>query len=264
MQSVSLDLSQNATELIKKLHENYKKFGPCTFKDSSSDNRNLTEVLQHLGEVPVDILEAYVQDVTDGPANVWYDDENAYAGLEAFWMVSLNLSTMPLYVNFLSKNDMDHEVFQTEYIDEIIETHGINSETLHLIAARMGCCIGQHGAEQVEEIWEENEINELLIDNENIRNSFILHYAKCQFVWAVFELSRKLHRGATIAEFTEALQDEKIDLWENTFLEDLEEYVDEELFELLKPQIDTAFITQLNQCDQSLIAYDVIQWGKSI
>lgn len=260
MECIKIDMTQDKTSLIKELHENFKKHGPCEFIDTSSEDLILTCELEDLSEVPADILEAYVRDVTEGSAEEWYDDENPYAGPEAYAMVLKDINTMPLYIEFLNGNDMDHEVYQMEYIDDIIETHGINGHTLNLLAARMGSCIGQHGMEQVPDIWEEHEIDDLLLENEELRNEFIVNYTKSQFVWTTYELSRELKRGATMGDFTEAYKTGEINIWEDTFLEDLEEVVDEELFEIIQTGVNAQFLLELEKCDPSLEAYDIHDW----
>ncbi|WP_093983981.1 hypothetical protein [Shewanella algae] len=81
---------------------------------------------------------------------IWQDDENPLAENAAYVLCMQDLKYIPLYVELLLLNDLDHEVYQNDHIEALIEKHGICKPILTLLAHRAGGAGGQWGSLQVE------------------------------------------------------------------------------------------------------------------
>ncbi len=98
---------------------------------------------------------------------LWSGDETP-AGTDAIEALAFSdAKYIKKYIEFLKTNDMEHEVYQDYGIGYIIKTHGLNEDTLRLIAVRLTECLGQHGGENVSMLLEETEFGEYLEEEEN-------------------------------------------------------------------------------------------------
>lgn len=88
----------------------------------------------------------------------WADDEHPTGSAAIFTLVTAHNRYIPEYIRYLRTCDLDHEVDQYQQIDDIIELYGWNNDTLALVAARLGQCVGQAGAEQVAELLGEADL----------------------------------------------------------------------------------------------------------
>ncbi|MFC3150626.1 hypothetical protein ACFOEK_06290 [Litoribrevibacter euphylliae] len=86
-----------------------------------------------------------------GDDRIWQDDENPLAENAAYVLCMQDLKYIPLYVELLLQNDLNHEVYQNDHIEALIEKHGICKPMLTLLAHRVGGACGQWGMNQVEE-----------------------------------------------------------------------------------------------------------------
>ncbi|GAA3941058.1 hypothetical protein [Litoribacillus peritrichatus] len=84
-------------------------------------------------------------------AHIWQDDENPLAECTAYVLCLQDLKYIPLYIELLVQNDLDHEVYQNEHIEALIEKHGLCKSLLTLLAHRVGGACGQWGMDQVGE-----------------------------------------------------------------------------------------------------------------
>lgn len=85
-----------------------------------------------------------------GDDKIWQDDENPLAENAAYVLCMQDLKYIPLYVELLLQNDLNHEVYQNDHIEALIEKHGICKPMLTLLAHRAGGACGQWGSLQVE------------------------------------------------------------------------------------------------------------------
>ncbi len=93
---------------------------------------------------------------------LWSHDELP-AGTDAIEsLVFIDKKYIDKYIEFLRINDMDHEVHQNYGIGYIIKKHGLDEDTLRLVAMRLGECIGQHGDENVGMLLENTNLGEYL------------------------------------------------------------------------------------------------------
>ena len=105
---------------------------------------------------------------------LWSHDETP-AGTDAIEsLVFTDSKYIQKYIEFLRTNDMGHEVNQHYGIGYIIKNHGLNEDTLRLIAVRLGECCGQHGDENLGLLLESTELAEYLQDERNSEN-FLKH-----------------------------------------------------------------------------------------
>lgn len=79
------------------------------------------------------------------------------------------------YIDFLKKNDLDHETEQIWHILDIINAHNWCPETLHLATARLLTCAGQGGQEQFQELYQgyRSEPNDYLAEGIGSLESYL-------------------------------------------------------------------------------------------
>ncbi len=93
---------------------------------------------------------------------LWSHDETP-AGTDAIESLAFSDSKyIQKYIEFLRINDMDHEVYQNYGIGRIIQIHGFNKDTLHLLAVRLGEGCGQHGEENLMHLLENSKLGDYL------------------------------------------------------------------------------------------------------
>lgn len=100
-------------------------------------------------------LETYLgclDDAHDGSYPIlWRDHESQTLDWGAYQLALASEEYVPLYAKSLERTDMDHEVFQGNQIDDLIDEHGWTDGIETLLAVRGSTAWGQHGLEQVEE-----------------------------------------------------------------------------------------------------------------
>lgn len=82
---------------------------------------------------------------------LWGDEENPLGEPAAYVLCMHDAKYIPLYIELLLQNDLDHEVHQGDHIENIIEKYGLTSDVLRLMAHRTTAAAGQWGDEQVKE-----------------------------------------------------------------------------------------------------------------
>ncbi|MDI7204116.1 tetratricopeptide repeat protein [Leptospira santarosai] len=86
-------------------------------------------------------------------SSILWSCEEEHAGTHAIMALALfDKKYIKDYVNFLRSNDLDHEVYQNDDIEELIRKWGWCQETLSLAAAR--CFRGQFGTDQFHEMMD--------------------------------------------------------------------------------------------------------------
>jgi hypothetical protein len=75
---------------------------------------------------------------------IWDEDEEHVGGAIARELALYNKANVALYAKFLSSNDLNHEVYQEQDIDEIMSKWGVCRETYPLAVVRW-LAPGQHG-----------------------------------------------------------------------------------------------------------------------
>lgn len=114
-----------------------------------------------------------VVDFVDYP--IWVDDEEQGGCLVSFALALYDKKYCELFAECLVNQDLDHEVNQNDYIQEVFEKWGACKETALLVAARINNS-GQHGPEIVGDMLSEYEdlsdYLEGLIDEEDEESSF--------------------------------------------------------------------------------------------
>ena len=102
---------------------------------------------------------------------IWQNDEQPLAEHAAYALSMHDEKYIPLYCEVLLLNDMDHECYQAEHIESLIEKHGLCENILLLIALRLGGARGQFGSDHIHEHQE--EIFELCIKNPEMKSFFL-------------------------------------------------------------------------------------------
>ena len=102
----------------------------------------------------------------------WADDETPTGAAGASSLALQARRWIPAYLQYLRECDLDHEVHQGAELDAIVQTHGWNDDTIALAVARLTCCCGQFGEEQVEEWYEEQGLDECLASDHG-REAFL-------------------------------------------------------------------------------------------
>lgn len=82
---------------------------------------------------------------------LWGGEEDHLAEPGAYALCMYDEKYIPLYIELLLQNDLDHEVEQYSHIADIINKYGITSDVLRLMANRIGAAMGQAGDENVRE-----------------------------------------------------------------------------------------------------------------
>lgn len=83
---------------------------------------------------------------------LWEDDQEQAGSAFARELAFANKTDVVLYARHLATNDLDHEVYQIEDLQDIITKWGFCKEVYAAMAARIG---GQHGEEFYEEYLDE-------------------------------------------------------------------------------------------------------------
>lgn len=104
-----------------------------------------------LPEAANERLADFVRRVTEASRTLgkalWSNSECHLGGAVAARLAMRSRTYVPLFIEFLETNDLDHEVEQAEQIERVIAAHGWCPETVALWVARLGTCAGQHGHE---------------------------------------------------------------------------------------------------------------------
>jgi len=101
---------------------------------------------------------------------LWQDAENPFAEWAAYSLALFDQENIDLYIRRLILCDMNHEVYQAEHIDSLVEKHGFTENTITLLAHRLGAVSGQHGWEQLD-IYKEALLT-FFDNNVELRNLF--------------------------------------------------------------------------------------------
>ncbi|EHW0655782.1 hypothetical protein K1B36_004596 [Vibrio parahaemolyticus] len=88
-----------------------------------------------------------------GTLELWGGDEDHLAEPGAYALCMYHEKYIPLYIELLLQNDLDHEVYQSGHIIDIIEKYGFTSDVLRLMANRVDAAAGQHGSEDMKEYY---------------------------------------------------------------------------------------------------------------
>ena len=84
---------------------------------------------------------------------LWEVDEVQFGEIPALVLAEHSRAFIPYYTKLLRCWDMDHEVLQLEAVNRIIRAHGICPETEELLFVRMAENPGQHGIDQINELF---------------------------------------------------------------------------------------------------------------
>lgn len=104
-------------------------------------------------------LAVFIRNVVDWcntrEAELWQDDESQQAEFAAYALCMQDEKYIPLYREQLAASDLDHEVYQCDHINEIVDQYGLTPAVLGLLAERMGAAHGQCGADHSQELQPE-------------------------------------------------------------------------------------------------------------
>lgn len=89
--------------------------------------------------------------VDEHEVEIWDDEESPLGEKAAYLLALSHPEYVPLYTELLLRCDNDHECYQHEHINAIVEAHGLTAETLALLAHRLGGACGQWGHDQISE-----------------------------------------------------------------------------------------------------------------
>lgn len=154
---VYLDLSYQIDENLSK-HDVKVEYGTLTYSiDVTTPEGLVDEETVFSKFVGNSTLEAkavnFISNVNmwcrANEANLWQDDENPLAENAAYLLCLHDLKYIPLYIELLLQNDLDHEVYQNDHITALIEKHGMCRNIVTLLAHRVGGACGQWGMDQV-------------------------------------------------------------------------------------------------------------------
>jgi hypothetical protein len=90
-------------------------------------------------------LLVYAETLRRPVSSVWEDDETQLCEVMVSVLALMDLSYVPVYTRLLTLWDLDHEANQAEIIDQIIERHGLVTNTEALLYCRIVENTGQHG-----------------------------------------------------------------------------------------------------------------------
>ncbi|MBW3635171.1 MAG: hypothetical protein KY445_01740 [Armatimonadetes bacterium] len=97
---------------------------------------------------------------------LWHDEQHQAGCFAIEPLAFRDVRFVSNYAQFLRGNDMDHEVFQEDVIDGLIEKWGWCEETLELFAARCTFATGQ-GSHQIAELRDKYALIEYIQSSEN-------------------------------------------------------------------------------------------------
>jgi len=115
---------------------------------------------------------------------LWQDAENPLAEAAAYSLALFEQENIDLYIRRLILCDMNHEVYQPEHIDSLVEKHGFTENTITLLAHRLGEVSGQFGWEQLDQY--KTDLLAFFDENIELRNLFFE---------VAFNSIIKLHKG---------------------------------------------------------------------
>ena len=141
---------------------------------------------------------------------VWLSDEIPLGTYAILALVNKNRHWIINYIDFLRTSDLDHEVYQVEDIEAIIEKYGWCNETCRLAIARTVSCSGQFGDEQFDWFLE-NGLKEYLDISEN-RDLFI-YYILLEFDMAFSKVSYFKNS----LDYPKEQYQERIEMWVEFF-----------------------------------------------
>jgi hypothetical protein len=81
--------------------------------------------------------------------SVWSDDEYNLGLFAAYSLSMHSQKYINLYSDMILVCDMNHECFQEQHIDNLIQKYGLVPEIVTLLSYRVSECTGQHGWEQL-------------------------------------------------------------------------------------------------------------------
>ncbi|MFC3680313.1 hypothetical protein ACFOMG_09420 [Bacterioplanoides pacificum] len=115
----------------------------ATFRLLAEDEQNAEKLAQFITNV-----NRWCQ---QHEAELWQEDDSQQGEFAAYVLCMKDEKYIPLYREQLALSDMDHEVYQFEHIESIVNQHGLTKAVLGLLAERIGAACGQHGTEQLDE-----------------------------------------------------------------------------------------------------------------
>ena len=137
--------------------EVFFKDSEAAFYEVACKNITLLPMVQEL----LELIIAYNEMV--GEFKIIYKDAEVPFGLTlATALVRTDKKYCHMLGSFLKTLDMDHEVYESDVIDDVLKKYGLCEETLNLIAVRAFPACGQFGSEQLEHIFETYEFEEKL------------------------------------------------------------------------------------------------------
>lgn len=81
---------------------------------------------------------------------LWAEEDRPLGLFVACRLALLVPGHVDLYAELLEVSDMDHEVYQEDQIALLLKTHGLNPQTLRLLAIRATVAAGQVGEQQID------------------------------------------------------------------------------------------------------------------
>ncbi|WP_434998161.1 leucine-rich repeat protein [Vibrio scophthalmi] len=104
-------------------------------------------------------------------ATIWQCDDQPLAEHAAYILSMHDERYIPLYCEVILLNDMDHECYQAEHIEDLIKQYGICENTLLLIAHRLGGARGQWGINHADAHQE--EMLTLFVEKPELKTFFL-------------------------------------------------------------------------------------------
>lgn len=169
-----LEIQKILNQIIDGFITKSETFFPAWEESTSSERpfaaeRNFySQAIRH-AEFQEPILR-YVRKIVDqnrkGP--ILWSSEEEHAGTHAIAALALfDKKYIQDYIDFLRSNDLDHEVYQSDDIQELIERWGWCEEILSLAAARS--FRGQFGPDQLGEMLSDG-LEEYLMENDSLKS----------------------------------------------------------------------------------------------
>ena len=150
----------------------YICFSIVTLTESISEER----FFHHLATYPSLLKKGkvFIENVTNwmesNNIRLWEDSENPFAEAAAYSLALFDQKNIDLYIRRLILCDMNHEVYQAEHIDSLVEKHGFTENTIPLLAYRLGEVGGQFGWEQLDAY--QTDLLAFFDENIELRNLF--------------------------------------------------------------------------------------------
>ncbi len=102
---------------------------------------------------------------------LWGSEEDHLGEPGAYALCMYDEKYIPLYIELLLQNDLDHEVYQFEHIKNIVEKYGLTSNVIRLLANRVTVAHGQSGCENIENHYP--QLMELFINQPEQKSLFL-------------------------------------------------------------------------------------------